>query len=338
MNTVLSEALELARIKETYDNSCKRILANKEIAARILKEVVSEYKDCCIADIKQYISDVDIGNVPVDVDSLPPNINLENSEDNTLNEGSRSFDIKFTAKAPGDENTVINLIINIEAQRNYHPGYSLLKRGIYYCCRLISSQYGTVFTKSDYDKLRKVYSIWVCPNPTGKFKNTINKYSLHEEALYGAGKTDSKEDYDLITLIMICLDSGEISSDNSLIELLSSIFSSKLKLADKRRILEEKFNIPMTTDIDEEVEAMCNLSEDIYDKGIEQGIEKGIEQGIEKGIEQGIAKGAATLLKAMIKDRLKNNEPESEILEELGRYGATQAMLEEIRSGISDSE
>ena len=86
MNTILSDTLEIAKAKETYDNSCKRILANKEIASRILKEVVSEYKDSSIDDIKKYISDVDIGNVPVDVDSLPPNINLGNSEDITLNE------------------------------------------------------------------------------------------------------------------------------------------------------------------------------------------------------------------------------------------------------------
>ncbi len=40
---------------------------------------------------------------------------------------------------------------------------------------------------------------------------------------------------------------------------------------------------------------MCNLSEVLIEKGIEQGIEqgikKGIEQGIKKGIEQGIEKG-----------------------------------------------
>ena len=34
--------------------------------------------------------------------------------------------------------------INLEAQNDFNPGYPLLKRAVYYCVRMISSQYGTV--------------------------------------------------------------------------------------------------------------------------------------------------------------------------------------------------
>ena len=47
----------------------------------------------------------------------------------------------------------------------------------------------------------------------------------------------------------------------------------------------------MTQEIESEVLEMCNLSQGILERGIEQGLEKGIEQGIEKGIEQGIKQG-----------------------------------------------
>ena len=43
----------------------------------------------------------------------------------------------------------------------------------------------------------------------------------------------------------------------------------------------------MSHELESEVSSMCNLSEAIEEKAIEQGIERGIEQGIERGIEQG---------------------------------------------------
>ncbi|OUP84952.1 hypothetical protein B5F07_06840 [Lachnoclostridium sp. An169] len=39
----------------------------------------------------------------------------------------------------------IKLIINVEAQKDFHPGYSLMTRGIFYGARMISAQKGTEF-------------------------------------------------------------------------------------------------------------------------------------------------------------------------------------------------
>lgn len=46
----------------------------------------------------------------------------------------------------------IRLIINVEAQNNFKPGYPLLKRAIYYCGQMLSAQYGTKFNHSHYEK------------------------------------------------------------------------------------------------------------------------------------------------------------------------------------------
>ena len=70
----------------------------------------------------------------------------------------------FFAVAPVS-GELIRLIINIEAQNDYYPGYPLIKRGLYYCSRMISAQYGTEFTGSHYEQIKKVYSIWICINP-----------------------------------------------------------------------------------------------------------------------------------------------------------------------------
>ena len=184
--TYVSKIVDTIDKKGDCDRVCKKVLAAKEIAAHILKGVVSEYAEFSTDDIIKYISDVEIGQDAVDVDELPPVIGTDNSEDSTVSEGIRVFDIKFKAVAPYKTETVIHLIINLEAQKDFSPGYSVLKRGIYYGGRLISSQYGTVFTGSDYDKLQKVYSIWICTNPDEAHRNTIVRYRIMPEELFGS--------------------------------------------------------------------------------------------------------------------------------------------------------
>ena len=56
-------------------------------------------------------------------------------------------------------------MIDVEAQNKFYPGYPLIMRAMYYSSRMISSQYGTEFEKSHYEKIRKVCSVWVCLHP-----------------------------------------------------------------------------------------------------------------------------------------------------------------------------
>lgn len=105
-----------------------------------------------------------------------------NSEDSTINEGTVEYDIRFCAVAPSSRQKV-RLIIDLEAQKDFYPGYPLIKRGIYYCSRMISSQYGTVFSNCQYGKIRKVYSIWICMAPPKKWRNSITQYVIHENIL-----------------------------------------------------------------------------------------------------------------------------------------------------------
>lgn len=286
--TYISKVVDSASGNGDCDSVCKKVLATKEIAAHILKEVVSEYKNCSIDDIIRYISDVEIGQEPVDVDDIPPAIETGNSEDSTIKEGVRYYDIKFTAAVPDRTKENINLIINIEAQKDYTPGYSLLRRGIYYCARLISSQYNKVFTNSQYDKIRKVYSIWICTNPDDGHKNTIVRYKISPEELFGSvlfkneeQKQQEKQNYDMLSLVMICLDNyhdGQ-TSENSIIKLLSVLLSNNIEIRQKKKILEEDCCIRMTKEVEEEVETMCNLSQGYFENGFEKGKQEGKQEG-----------------------------------------------------------
>ena len=194
--SILYKDLEVSRAKEIYDESCKNILANKIILAWIMKSCMKEYKDCSIRDIADhYIEGIpEISQREVHRDEAPASdpgkIRGENTEDKAVNEGTVRYDIMFRAILPQGQEK-IELIINIEAQKDFYPGYPLIKRGIYYGCRMISSQYGTIFINSHYEKIQKVYSIWICFNPPEKRKNSINIYSVKEKNV--VGKLKEKE-------------------------------------------------------------------------------------------------------------------------------------------------
>ncbi len=193
------------------------------------------------------------------------------NEDISQNEGTVYYDVRFNAIAPStEEHGNIRLIINAEAQNRFKPKYPLTKRAVYYGSRLISAQNGTVFTKSDYQKLCKVYSIWICVNPAKKFRNTITRYSLKPETIIG-NAVEAPENYDLINIVMVCLGKMEEWNDNNLIKFLGVLFQNELSAREKKDILERDFDIPMTETFESEVDDMCNLSQGVAEEAMQQG-------------------------------------------------------------------
>ena len=182
--STLAKMISTAGEKAAYDNACKRLLANKIILAWIMKSCLEEYRDCGISEIaSKYIEGkAQISEAAVHPDEEAESLQIAglNTEDSTINEGTVTYDIRFRAIVPGTGER-ISLIINVEAQNDFYPGYPIVKRNLYYCCRLVSAQYGTEFTNSHYEKIKKVYSIFICMNPPNYRKNTINQYSIQEE-------------------------------------------------------------------------------------------------------------------------------------------------------------
>ena len=170
---------------------------------------------------------------------------------------------------------LIQLIVNVEAQNKYHPGYPLIKRALYYCSRMMSAQHGTEFTESHYEKIKKVYSIWICPNPPKKDSNTITSYSIQENNIVGNFKEEVKN-YDLIKVVMVLL--GKSQSDNNLLKFLRILLRNDMLIEEKQRILKEDFDYNISKNIEREVIDMCNLSMGIYEEGIEKGIAEGVEK------------------------------------------------------------
>lgn len=183
-----SRSISAGSAGRRYDSICKKLLSYKIILAWIMKECMTEYNNCTIDEIaEKYIEGAPlISEEAVHRDEVSTSVIAGmNTEDNSISEGTVTYDILFNAIAPAS-GELIDLIINIEAQSDFYPGYPLIKRMIYYCSRMISSQYGTVFEHSRYDKIRKAYSIWICTNPPKERSNTITRYSIQEEHILGA--------------------------------------------------------------------------------------------------------------------------------------------------------
>lgn len=120
------------------------------------------------------------------------------TEDKSVHEGTVNYDVRFGAVVPGSGEQ-IRLIVNVEAQNDFYPGYPLQKRGVYCCCRMISSQYGREFTGSQYGKIKKGYSIRICMNPPKRRENTIIRYRSVEEQLVGEA-VEPVRNYDLLSV------------------------------------------------------------------------------------------------------------------------------------------
>ena len=304
--TTLSTSIDIVDQKTQYDEACKKVLAEKIILAWIMKHTMKEYVDYDVVEIVErfIVGEPKVAETKVMPDETnAPKVTGTGVEDTTVTEGSITYDIQFRSIVPGSKE-VVQMIINVEAQNDFYPGYPIIKRGIYYCARMISAQYGTVFTNSHYEKIQKVYSVWICMNPPKERKNTITGYSLTEK--HHVGKVEEKEElYDLINAIMICLGKNEEEEENELLHLLDVLLSNEKKAKEKKEILENRFKIPMTEKFETEVEYMCNLSDGVEQKGIQKGIEIGIEQGIEQ-----------EHLRA-VKKKLEKNKSTEQIADEL---------------------
>ena len=115
----------------------------------------------------------------------------------------------------------------MEMQKKDNPGYAVVTRGIYYSARMISEQYETVFKKSEYQKIQKTYSIWICPEPVKKSANSIIRYRIWEAEIHGKSYTDVKgvKGYDKMEVIVVKLGDLEDVKGDQALEFLGTVFS-----------------------------------------------------------------------------------------------------------------
>ena len=123
-----------------------------------------------------------------------------------------------------------------------------------------------------------MYTIFICPYPTKEYQNTITRYRTMEENVVGSVHAP-EEDYDLTTVVMLCLGGAGDENYQGLLKMLDTLLSETLDYPEKKQILQEEFDISMTETMEEEVRTMCSLGQGIAERNFNKGIEVGIAEG-----------------------------------------------------------
>ena len=272
MNTEIKNAVNSAGDKAQYDENAKRLLGNKSILAHILTSTVEEFRDMDPADVEGYIEgEPCISSVPVE----PGLTNIRqcgkrlaglNSESADVNEVVVRFDIVFYVRL---KDGVSQIIINIEAQKDAPSGYSILNRGIFYACRLISSQKERDFVNTNYDDIKCVYTIWICMNMP---ENSLDYYQLANRKALGSRTWEGKQVMINIVLIGLAKDLPIHDEKYELHRLLVALMSKQLTTSEKINIIEKEYKIQVNDTLRKDVSVMCNLSQGIVDETLEKVI------------------------------------------------------------------
>ena len=309
--TILSTENE----KQLLDQSVKTILAYKPILARILKETAVECKDMSPDDIEVCIEgEVQISSIYVDSglsnteeNNISEKIDGLNTEAYINDEGLARYDIRTYLRIPDSTGKKqIKLIINVESQNKDKPGYDISLRALFYCCRMISSQQDIEFTTNTddpvkYGNIKKVYSIWICTSTAEARANSVEKYDLRREFLFG--HNDDNPRYDILTAVIVNVgrNCDPKDTESALIRMLSVLFDKQITTTEKFNKLKNEHGLKLTKEIQEEVTTMCNYADAVEQEGINIGFKQGIEQGIEQGIKKSLA-ALVRSLKVYIKD------------------------------------
>ncbi len=284
MNTELKNAVASADEKAQYDASAKRLLGQKSILAHILIKTVEDFKGMNPKDVAECIEgEPYISAIPIEpgLTNASPvknsgerivGINTENGE---INEGVVRFDIVFYVRLPYTDNgkrELTQIIINVEAQKDEPSEYDILNRAVFYVSRLVSSQKERDFENTNYNDLKRVYSIWVCLNMK---ENTMSHIHLTKDDIIGTYNWKGRLDLLNIVMIGLARQLPDHNEEYELHRLLGALLSQELTADEKLNIIDREYNIPVEEHLRRDVSVMCNLSQGIEERGIEKGIEKG---------------------------------------------------------------
>ncbi len=246
------------------DKRGERMIENTELASAVeIRGKGKAIDDYC----KRVLSNKDV------VSFILKKLVLDNKgycgikESNIVDEsipGARiEYDKLYEVKLPKTK-----IFVNIEAQSKENPGYPLINRAVYYVSRLIDRQKNKSegFMKSRYGEMKEVYSIWIVMDMDVKKEEMIEVHTFPE-----------KEDKTLMNIIMVY--PLKEDSENEVIRFLHILFVSDMEAAKKKQILEEKYQIKMTRELEEAMDDMCNVIEYYERKSRLEGKEIGIVEG-----------------------------------------------------------
>lgn len=267
-------SLTASKNKEKYDEVVKQNMHHPKLIAPILKTIVPEYKNCSCSEIVELIVKDSISEDPIDDVSVVAGMETEMS---SISEKLIRYDSRFRVKNPilSKGEIKVYLHIDLEVQNNYNPSnpsYPIVKRGIYYGARELSSQLGILTETTNYNNLEKVYSIWICnENIPKELQNTVTSYKISKTDEIGITDEDDSN-YDLMTVIIVRR--GDENGDATIFDYLTSFFKSDIEGICKY------VDIKDDKEIMEGVKKMSGLGQAIANKAVVDELIRLVQKGL----------------------------------------------------------
>lgn len=303
------DALRASGLKVQYDHHIRNLLRFRPVISHILIRTLREYSGLSPLEASALID-------PVHTEAM---LVGESIEDAVPDEGEVLYDLRFSAEIPLSEEAVpdsasrrnadcsraenraagksLCLLINLEAQKKFYQKYRLVTRGIFYGARMLSSQLGREFSHSNYQKLKKVCSIWICMNAPNRIGNSLTEYRItkHDEIGYMA---ERETDYDKLSVILICLNPKKgLGEPGSLHHFLNVLLSPSMASGKKEQILSQMYGITLKDEIRKELVSMCNLGEAIEENALKKGRSQGRKEGQKVGRAEKLVQNVEAAMK-----------------------------------------
>ena len=281
-NTIFYEALETAGLKAQYDGHVKKLLSFRQVISQILTRTLAEYEGYTPQEAARWIE-------PETIPDLEEKEECSETEEDFMvgrsevsekpGEGSTIYDLRFQIQTPEPAGRRSELLVNLEAQKKFWMQYRIVTRGIFYAAKMLTEQYGRYFSHSSYQKLRKVYSIWICMNAPDNVGNAMVEYKISKNDRIGNVPEEVKS-YDKLSVILICLNTKKgPGEEGNLHHFLNVLLSPVLKPEEKAEIFSRVYGIRMEKEIRKELEGMCNLGEAIEEEAMKRGRKEGKREG-----------------------------------------------------------
>ena len=287
-NTIFYEALESAGMKAQYDGHVKKLLSFRQVISQILVRTLTEYEGRTPLEAARWIeleTFLRSGKRTKRPEREASLLAGKSEVSDSPGEGTTIYDLRFQVQIPEPDGKRAAVFVNLEAQKKFQMKYRIVTRGIFYAAKMLAEQYGRYFSHSNYQKLRKVYSIWICMNVPNYVGNAMVEYKISKNDRIGSVPEEEKS-YDKLSVILICLNTKRgLGEEGSLHHFLNVLLSPLLKPEEKAEIFFRVYGIKIEKEIRKELEGMCNLGEAIEEEAMKKGRREGRAENLVKSVE-----------------------------------------------------
>ncbi len=279
------------------DTFAKRLFRCPEIIAWLVKTCIPEFQKMKPSDIlNDWLSksEMRIGTDPVAQDVVRRSVPAVGTEDKSVTDGTVFYDFRTELSLPETLDNTSQLILNIEMQKDYKNWLVILKRVIYYLCRLISRQPGELMDgKEDYSRLCRVCSIWILPAVPKRLANRVlHLHQIMEDMSKGHVMPAGAMPVGLTDAWLLCLsDKHPPKREQNGLWLMYVLLTKTITNTERMEILKTDFGIKIT----KELEDMYTYDDFRYSESRMEGRREGRDE---------------TILQAYINMRNKNYKDE----------------------------